>query len=519
MNLINRTVLSLAAAAGLAVSAAAQEQTRSSIVSVAPKTTSSVVAMINGVEHRVAIENGEVTEATIDGLEVDHRLEDDVIILLDGDGREVEIPRPMVTEDGPGIGMGGAIDLGIGEGLAELRLPEGMIGRGFDGNARGGLAGAEQPTTMVGLTQAPVDDQLRAHLGLDEDEGMLVIGLVGGLPAESAGMKAADVLIEIDGQPVTGSRTLTEALREREPGDVLGVVVLRKGSPVSLEIELAAYDPAKLNVFRFPGHGFGGNNEPFRLGIDLDELARLPGVNNDEIFEQLQMAREQARAAREQNQRARREIELLVRPGGGGGQAIVIEGERATIEQAERARRERDRLRDEAADIIAELAELDEQIARGDLEGLAELAGRLESVTDRAADAHHDYEPLRRRTQRDWHPEFAAADELRRLRDELHSEIRTLARELDGAVPDRDRIDEDSDEAEELLDLVEGLGGLSEDAAAVHAEFEPLRRLTQRDPGEAEREARGTLRSVNDRMDELESKLDRLIDAIEDRDE
>ena len=74
---------------------------------------------------------------------------------------------------------------------------------------------------------------------LDGGQGAIVDSVEAGTPAEAAGVLAGDVVIEIDGTPINGTTGLVAAIRDREPGDQIEIVVVRDGEPVSLTATLA----------------------------------------------------------------------------------------------------------------------------------------------------------------------------------------------------------------------------------------------------------------------------------------
>jgi Zn-dependent M28 family amino/carboxypeptidase len=60
-----------------------------------------------------------------------------------------------------------------------------------------------------------------------------------GSPAEKAGLKAGDVLVEFDGKPIQNLYDFTYALRAKKPGDEVKVKVMRGSSPVEAQVLLA----------------------------------------------------------------------------------------------------------------------------------------------------------------------------------------------------------------------------------------------------------------------------------------
>ena len=66
-------------------------------------------------------------------------------------------------------------------------------------------------------------------MGASDVPGLRLTGITPGSPADVAGVKAGDVVVEFGGTKVTDLYTYTDALRAHKPGDVVTVVVLRGG--------------------------------------------------------------------------------------------------------------------------------------------------------------------------------------------------------------------------------------------------------------------------------------------------
>ena len=58
-------------------------------------------------------------------------------------------------------------------------------------------------------------------------------------PAEKAGLKAGDIVTEVDGKPVTTPLTLSEKIRQRKPGDKISFTVKRGEEVLTLEVTLS----------------------------------------------------------------------------------------------------------------------------------------------------------------------------------------------------------------------------------------------------------------------------------------
>jgi S1-C subfamily serine protease len=59
------------------------------------------------------------------------------------------------------------------------------------------------------------------------DFGVRITGVRDGSPAEKAGLRSGDVIVEFAGKEITDLYAYTYALRAQEPGDEVTIVVLR----------------------------------------------------------------------------------------------------------------------------------------------------------------------------------------------------------------------------------------------------------------------------------------------------
>jgi len=73
----------------------------------------------------------------------------------------------------------------------------------------------------------------------EEVEGVKFGGITEGSPAEKAGFKPGDVLVDFGGKPIKNLYDMTFALRAHKPGDVVAVTVLRGGERITKEVTLA----------------------------------------------------------------------------------------------------------------------------------------------------------------------------------------------------------------------------------------------------------------------------------------
>ena len=93
------------------------------------------------------------------------------------------------------------------------------------------VKGTSIPQLGVGIT--PLTEQLAQYFGTDG--GILINTVRDKSPASKAGLRAGDVIVEIDGVAVKGSLGLVRAINDKKEGDVtLKIVRDRKDQTISL---------------------------------------------------------------------------------------------------------------------------------------------------------------------------------------------------------------------------------------------------------------------------------------------
>jgi S1-C subfamily serine protease len=105
--------------------------------------------------------------------------------------------------------------------VVEQLLARGRIARGY-----------------LGLAMQPVHlpDQISGPLDLASNRGLIVVSVEQGGPAEAAGILVGDILIALDGKPVSDMETLQGLLDAGQIGRQLAVRVIRGGVPADLSL-------------------------------------------------------------------------------------------------------------------------------------------------------------------------------------------------------------------------------------------------------------------------------------------
>jgi serine protease Do len=137
-----------------------------------------------------------------------------------------------------------------------------MSGAGFSGTGSG-AAFAQDVLTLRGFG---------SHIGVtvrETADGVVVDAVREGTPAERAGVRSGDVIVEFDGERIRSARQFTRVVQETRPDRAVAMVVTRNGSRQSLNVtpENAGRELARIPELRLP--------RDLDLNIDIPEIPQL----------------------------------------------------------------------------------------------------------------------------------------------------------------------------------------------------------------------------------------------------
>lgn len=96
----------------------------------------------------------------------------------------------------------------------------------------------EVNTPYLGVRTTPLTPEVAEQFDLEVDSGELVRGVEPGSGAEAAGVRRGDVITALEGEQVASYGDLIGALRDRQPGDTVGLTVLRDGEEQTIDVTL-----------------------------------------------------------------------------------------------------------------------------------------------------------------------------------------------------------------------------------------------------------------------------------------
>jgi len=98
-----------------------------------------------------------------------------------------------------------------------------------------------------GMQFADLSERWANQLGLSSTNGALVYQVFNGGPAEQAGIKPGDVVLEADGEKINHASDMQDILRKARVGEQLPLKLSRKGKNVNIKIQLVDI-PEQLQV-------------------------------------------------------------------------------------------------------------------------------------------------------------------------------------------------------------------------------------------------------------------------------
>lgn len=138
---------------------------------------------------------------------------------------------PLVNLDGEVIGINTAI-IPSGQGLG-FAIPVNMLKDLLPKLKKG-----EVKRGWLGVVLQEMDDKLAKTFGIDKSEGALVSDVIKGDPADKAGLKAGDIILEIDGKKLENHKELINIIGAKSPGETVVLKILRDGKKIDIKVKL-----------------------------------------------------------------------------------------------------------------------------------------------------------------------------------------------------------------------------------------------------------------------------------------
>ena len=139
---------------------------------------------------------------------------------------------PLLNLNGEVIGINTAINAqaqGIG-----FAIPTSTVQHVLE-ELKSGSGGARP---WIGVQVRSVDQEAARYLGLARAEGALVVGVVAGSPADWAGLKQGDVIVEFNGTRITNADELVAAIKSCQVGSSVRALIIRQRQEIALKVAI-----------------------------------------------------------------------------------------------------------------------------------------------------------------------------------------------------------------------------------------------------------------------------------------
>ena len=122
--------------------------------------------------------------------------------LIDADGNLVGVNSAIYSRNGGSMGIGFAIPVSIAKQVMEQIIRQGSVTRGW-----------------IGIEAQDMTAELAESFKLKNAQGSLIAGIIKNSPAERAGLRPGDVLLEINGLQVIDSNSMLGLISELKPNN------------------------------------------------------------------------------------------------------------------------------------------------------------------------------------------------------------------------------------------------------------------------------------------------------------
>ena len=138
--------------------------------------------------------------------------------LIDLNGNLIGINSAILSQSGGNIGIGFAIPINLAKNIMDQIIESGSVRRG-----------------LLGVNIAEITEEIAESLSFASSEGALITAISPGSAAELAGLQIGDVVVEVNGEPISGPSELRNYIGMRRPDEMIEINVLRDGELLTFE--------------------------------------------------------------------------------------------------------------------------------------------------------------------------------------------------------------------------------------------------------------------------------------------
>lgn len=173
--------------------------------------------------------------------------------LVNYKGEVIGINTAIKTETGTYIGYGFAVPINIAKTVMDDFIKYGEVRRGY-----------------IGVQIEPMTPVTAEALGLDKPQGVYISDVLSGKAADKAGIKAGDVILEVEGMEVNKPNQLQAKVGGFSPGDEISLLLWRNREKEKINIVLEGRDEEVVTTRSEPQQT---ERKVQSLGINIKRLS------------------------------------------------------------------------------------------------------------------------------------------------------------------------------------------------------------------------------------------------------
>ncbi|HEY2482783.1 MAG TPA: Do family serine endopeptidase [Caulobacteraceae bacterium] len=137
-------------------------------------------------------------------------------------GRVIGVNTAIFSPSGGSVGIGFDIPADVAASVTHQLISSGHIRRGY-----------------IGATIQPLSTEMADSFGLDGRKGAVVADVVPNGPAQRAGVQSGDVVVGVNGHPISSYTEMTREVAKVPAGDVAKLDIIRGGKQRTIDVHTA----------------------------------------------------------------------------------------------------------------------------------------------------------------------------------------------------------------------------------------------------------------------------------------
>lgn len=139
--------------------------------------------------------------------------------LIDANGNLLGINTAIYSRSGGSLGIGFAIPVTTVKSVMDSIISTGQVVRGW-----------------IGVEPQDITPELAESFGIAQKSGAIIAGVLRGGPADKAGVRPGDILVAVEGKPVTDTTDMLNLIAQLTPGNKATLTVVRRGQETAVDV-------------------------------------------------------------------------------------------------------------------------------------------------------------------------------------------------------------------------------------------------------------------------------------------